>query len=173
MLDQFYPLIEYFRRIDVSGPGGVFTVCTLLVLPAWGLLVVAPGWRWSASLIAPVIVPALLAAAYAYLLATNFDRSAMSFGSLMSLERAFQNPALLVAGWLHYLALDLFVGSWEVRDSRRNGIRHLLVVPCLGLTLLFGPLGLAAYLFVRAMQTQRIPLEFTSGASRRRYTGDW
>jgi hypothetical protein len=59
-----------------------------------------------------------------------------------------------------------------VRDSRRNGVPHLLVVPCLVLTLFFGPLGLAAYLFLRAMHCRRVTLEFVSGHSRRRYGGN-
>ena len=56
---------------------------------------------------------------------------------------------MLLAGWLHYLAFDLFVGSWEVRDSRRVGVHHLLVIPCLFLTLMMGPVGLLAYLVLR------------------------
>ena len=172
-MDAFYPIIESLRRIDVSSAEGIFSACTLLVLPAWALLVLAPGWRWSASLIGPVIVPAILAGVYAWLLGSHFGRGDGGFGSLAAVQTFFSKPVLLVAGWIHYLAIDLFVGSWEVRDSRRNGIPHLLVLPCLALTLLFGPLGLAAYLFVRAMQTRRIPLEFSDGQSRRRYTGNW
>jgi hypothetical protein len=172
MLDEFYPLIEYFRRIDISGPEGMFRVCTLLVLPAWGMLVLAPRWRWSASLIAPVLVPALLAAVYAQYLAKSFSPALLRIESLVELQTLATKPALLLLGWIHWLALDLFVGSWEVRDSRRNGVPHLLVVPCLVLTLFFGPLGLAAYLFLRAMHCRRVTLEFVSGHSRRRYGGN-
>lgn len=39
--------------------------------------------------------------------------------------------------------------SWEVRDSQRRGLPHLLVVPCLVLTFLFGPAGLVLYLALR------------------------
>lgn len=56
---------------------------------------------------------------------------------------------LLLAGWVHYLAFDLFIGSWEVRDAQRHGLSHLLVVPCLALTFLFGPVGLLLYLGLR------------------------
>ena len=62
------------------------------------------------------------------------------------MRRLFGDEALLLAGWVHYLAFDLFVGSWEVRDAQRLGIPHLLVVPCLVLTFLFGPVGLLLYL---------------------------
>lgn len=53
------------------------------------------------------------------------------------------------AGWTHYLAFDLFIGGWEVRDARQRGIPHLLVVPVLVLTFLVGPAGLLLYLAIR------------------------
>jgi len=49
---------------------------------------------------------------------------------------------LLLAGWVHYLAFDLFIGSWEVEDAAANGIPHWLLLPCLFLTLMVGPVGL-------------------------------
>jgi hypothetical protein len=52
-------------------------------------------------------------------------------------------------GWAHYLAFDLFVGSWEVRDSQRLKIPHWQVVPCLLFTLMVGPVGLVLYLTLR------------------------
>src|SRR6266566_35749 len=61
----------------------------------------------------------------------------------------FSNRWLVLAGWIHYLAFDLFVGSWEVRDARERGIPHLAVVPCLLLTFMFGPAGWLAYSGVR------------------------
>jgi hypothetical protein len=57
---------------------------------------------------------------------------------------------MLLAGWTHYLAFDLIVGSWEVRDARERGISHWLVVPCLALTFMFGPVGFLAYQALRA-----------------------
>jgi hypothetical protein len=57
----------------------------------------------------------------------------------------------LLAGWTHYLAFDLFIGGWEVRDAQRRGISHLLVVPALILTFLVGPAGLLLYLAIRRL----------------------
>lgn len=51
-------------------------------------------------------------------------------------------PQIALAGWLHYLAFDLFVGAWEARTARAEGIPHWAVIPCLILTFLFGPAGL-------------------------------
>jgi hypothetical protein len=74
---------------------------------------------------------------------------------LSSVAMLFSNPWLLLAGWTHYLAFDLFIGSWEVRDARDRGLPHLLVVPCLALTFLFGPAGWLLYLTMRLTTARR------------------
>ena len=130
-------------------PEKLFSIFSTLVLPGWLLLVVAPRWKWTARLICAVLVPLLLALVYLYLVATQFGQSEGGFGSLAAVSRLFQNPYNLLAGWIHYLAFDLFVGSWEVRDAQRVGLHHLLVVPCLVLTFLLGPVGLLLYFALR------------------------
>ncbi|MCA1620147.1 MAG: DUF4281 domain-containing protein [Acidobacteria bacterium] len=131
-------------------PEQLFSLCGVLVLPGWLLLVVLPGWRWTARLVCPVVIPLLLALVYLWLVATTFGRTPGGFGSLAEVSQLFQNQWVLLAGWIHYLAFDLFVGAWEVRDARRVGVHHLLVVPCLVLTFLLGPVGLLLYLALRA-----------------------
>ena len=68
----------------------------------------------------------------------------------------FSNPWALLAGWVHYLAFDLLIGTWEVRDSRERGVPHLLVVPCLILTFLLGPAGWLLYMGVRSARSRVI-----------------
>jgi hypothetical protein len=131
-------------------PEKIFSLCGALVLPGWLLLVLLPRRRWAARLVCPVLIPLLLALVYLWLVATTFGRTPGGFGSLAEVSQLFQNQWVLLAGWIHYLAFDLFVGSWEVRDAQRNGVHHLLVVPCLVLTFLFGPVGLLLYFAVRA-----------------------
>ena len=55
----------------------------------------------------------------------------------------------MLVGWVHYLVFDLFVGAWIVRDARRRGIHHGLVLPCLFFTLMLGPIGLLLYAGLR------------------------
>jgi ABA DEFICIENT 4-like len=137
-------------------PEQLFSLCGMLVLPGWLLLVVLPGWKWTTRLICPVVIPLLLALVYLWLVATTFGRTPGGFGSLAEVSQLFQNRWVLLAGWIHYLAFDLFVGAWEVRDARRVGVRHLLVVPCLVLTFLFGPVGLLLYFALRAALGRRL-----------------
>ena len=139
----------------------LFSAVTLAVVPAWLLLVLAPRWRHSAGLVSGVLVPVLLAATYAWLAFRYFPEADDSFTSLAGVRAAFGNDYILLAGWIHYLAFDLFVGSWEVRDSQRNGINHLVVVPCLILTFLLGPIGLLAYMVVRVSTGRRLDVDRT------------
>ena len=71
----------------------------------------------------------------------------------------FSVEQTMLAGWVHYLVFDLFVGAWEVRDARRVGVHHLLVVPCLALTFMAGPIGLLLYLGLRAGIARRLGLD--------------
>ena len=133
----------------------LFSLASAAVLPGWALLVLVPRWKWTARLVGPVLIPALLSLLYLYLLATHWVSAQGAFGSLASVRRLFDDPAVLLAGWVHYLVFDLFVGSWEVRDARECGIPHLAVVPCLLLTFLFGPAGWLAYSGLRAAYPSR------------------
>jgi hypothetical protein len=127
----------------------LFSLAGNVALVGWLLLVIAPWWRPAPQLIAPFVVPLLLALIYAYLMATSLADANGDFNSLAGVRGLFENDRLLLAGWIHYLAFDLFIGSWEVRDARRLGIPHLLVVPCLICTFVLGPVGLLLYFALR------------------------
>ena len=97
---------------------------------------------------------------YAYLLfgyGTNPEE--FNFRTLYGVMVGFSVPHLVMAGWIHYLVFDLFVGAWEVRDAMRRNVPHWLVVPCLVLTLMFGPIGLLAYVLVRFFRTGVLEFE--------------
>jgi Domain of unknown function (DUF4281) len=133
----------------------VFSICNMLALAGWLMLVFA-GKNAKARLIAGVILPLLIAVVYAVLLALHGGESKGSFSSLAGVTALFSNPWLLLAGWIHYLAFDLFIGAWEVRDAQANAISHLLVIPCLLLTFLFGPVGLLLYFAIRAAKLKSV-----------------
>lgn len=130
-------------------PETLFSICSRFVLPGWLLLLVAPRWKWTARLISSCLIPLPLACVYLWLIVTHFRGASGGFGSLAQVAQLFANPYLLLAGWIHYLAFDLFIGSWEVRDAQRLGVHHLWVVPCLLLTFLLGPIGLLLYFVLR------------------------
>ncbi|MGC2401040.1 MAG: ABA4-like family protein [Acidobacteriaceae bacterium] len=130
----------------------LFRLCNSTALAGWVLLV-ATGWsarasRIVSSLITGLLVPALLSGVYLALILTHWGGHKGGFGSLSGVMLLFTDRWLVVAGWVHYLAFDLFIGSWQVRDARRNHVPFWLVVPCLVLTFLFGPIGLLLYLIL-------------------------
>ena len=129
----------------------LFNLCNRFVLPAWLLLIVAPRWSWTQKIISHAWIPVLLGVAYLYAMTNAYPfPEGAGFSSLPAVMNAFTVPWLVVAGWIHYLAFDLFVGAWIARDSIRQSISHVLVIPCLVFTFLLGPVGLLLYLLVKA-----------------------
>jgi hypothetical protein len=131
-------------------PGTIFSIANTTALAAWLLLALWPRHHRTPQIVAGAAVPALFAAAYAVILAAAWRGSAGGFSTLADVALLFGNPWLLLAGWIHYLAFDLLVGCWEVRDARARGIPQAFVVPCLALTFMFGPAGWLAYVVLRS-----------------------
>jgi hypothetical protein len=126
----------------------LFSILNLLTMASWLPLLFLPRARWASTHV-PIVVPALLAVVYIVLVAISLPGSEGGFSSLSGVSTLFADRRALLAGWTHYLAFDLFIGGWEVRDAQSRGVPHLLVVPALVLTFLLGPSGLLFYLLVR------------------------
>jgi len=133
----------------------LFGLAGNIVTPVWLLLIFAPRWRWTQRL-ATFAVPLLLAGLYGFLLLHGNPLKGSGFATLAQISQLFALPQVLLAGWVHYLAFDLFTGSWEARDAARLGISPWLVAPCLVLTFLLGPLGLALDLLLRLMLRKEV-----------------
>jgi len=140
----------------------IFTICNTAILLPWLLLVVAPRWQWTQIIIYSYLFPLAIAVVYLVVLLMTMnsgDGGAFNFFSLEGVSEIFSRKEVVLIGWLHYLAFDLFVGSWEVRDAQRNSIHHLLVVPCLFFTLMYGPVGLLMYMIIRFIKTRQLVVE--------------
>ena len=122
----------------------------MLALGGWVALVASPPRRrWAPTVwkFTGRAIPLLLAVAYVALIAAHWGPG--GFGSLAQVRQLFDQPGLLAAGWLHYLAFDLFVGTWIARRAGELGLPHVLAVPCLLLTFMSGPAGLLAFAALR------------------------
>ncbi|MDM4766234.1 ABA4-like family protein [Pelomonas sp. SE-A7] len=132
-------------------PARVFAIGNGLAPLGWLLLVASPyraSWSRWARLVSGRVLPLLLAVAYVALFLHN-GMGDGGYGSLDEVRRLLAQPALLTAGWLHYLAFDLFVGSWIAERGGAMGLPHWLIVPLLLLSFLFGPAGLLAFALLR------------------------
>jgi hypothetical protein len=125
----------------------LFQYANTTALVCWIVLILQP--RRTVRILR-FAVPALMALLYIWALSTAPTNPDGGFGSLAQVKALFSQDRAILAGWVHYLAFDLFVGCWEVTDAQERGIKHLLVVPCLVLTFMFGPAGLLLYLMLRA-----------------------
>jgi hypothetical protein len=137
-------------------PEQIFSIANLIAMAAWVALVILPGRRWVTEVLTSTAIPLLFAVAYTLIVATTFGRTPGGFSSLAAVATLFGNPWALLAGWIHYLAFDLLIGTWEARDARERGVPHLLLVPCLILTFLFGPAGWLLYRGVRLARSPQM-----------------
>ena len=129
----------------------IFTAANLTAALGWLLMVLAPRSRLTNRVVLSGALPLALSVLYTGMIIVHFSGSEGGFGSLPEVVRLFRQPAMVLTGWIHYLAFDLFIGAWETRDARRRGVPHLALVPCLLLTFMFGPVGLLAYAGVRVV----------------------
>jgi hypothetical protein len=138
----------------------IFKLCGLLAMLGWLGLLLTPLWpkrsrEWLPRLIFAIAVPAIIAVFYTALIAMHWAGHRGGFNSLDDVMLLFTDRWMVTAGWIHYLAFDLFIGGWEIEDSRQRGVPHLAVAPCLLLTFFFGPMGLLLYLAVRGIVSKR------------------
>jgi Domain of unknown function (DUF4281) len=128
----------------------IFSLANMIAVAGWLVLLASPFLPRLADRISSLAIPSLLAVAYCGLVLAFWFSAKGGFDSLDHVAALFQTRELLLAGWIHYLAFDLFVGAWIVRAAREAAVPFILVVPCLALTFLFGPSGLLAFLALRA-----------------------
>jgi len=134
-------------------------IATATVLVPWLLLLVAPRWAWTDRIVQSVAPAVILVPIYvACIFFDPVGPAAPSFFTVDGIQSIFASRRTAVGCWVHYLVFDLFVGAWQVRDARALGIAHRWVVPCLLLTLWFGPVGYAAYLLLRVWLRKRASL---------------
>ncbi len=135
-----------------------FKLLNASVLPAWALLILAPQWNVTQKLVHSMLYPVALGLFYLGCMVTSMAfgvtghvafEGAVDFTTLEGVRNIFGNDMGVLVGWAHYLVFDLFVGAWEARDAQRRGISHWILVPCLALTFMLGPVGLLIYLVVR------------------------
>lgn len=143
-------------------PETVFQLANALVLPQWLLMLVAPRWRATQALVRSFALPALLAVIYATYLFSGKPVDFTSFGSLAGIKNLFAtgSDAVMLAGWVHYLAFDLVAGSTMLLNAQREKIPHWLIVVPLFFCFMLGPVGWLLYWIIRLIRTRTVLFEF-------------
>ena len=131
----------------------VFRIANLAVLPWWALWLVAPRSALAQRSAGHAAVFLVLATVYAVLLGLAFATQPPAGFGFDGLRAALGAPVGFVAGWVHYLVFDLFVGAWILRESRRIDVEPR---PYLFLALMAGPLGLGSFLVRRLLRLRSL-----------------
>ncbi len=117
----------------------------------WVILIFLPRRWFLLTAIPRFIIPFGLSLLYAGLAMSHFFTvEGGGFGSLDEVAILLGTPEMLLAGWVHYLAFDLFIGGWIAVQADKIGVNRVIQAPILVATFMFGPVGLATFLAMRA-----------------------
>ena len=132
------------------------------VLPFWLLLIIMPNSKITQLFVNSIVLPLILSTVYVYIIyqTTLLDESMFDifklYLSLDNLYTVFATESFLLAFWIHFLVLNLFLGSWVSRDGvRYNMSRKLVAIPLI-IIYLTGPLGLVLYWLFRIFYAKRL-----------------
>ena len=132
------------------------------VLPFWITLIAIPNSRFSKIFINSIIIPLILSATYFYVVyqAVLFEESFFNifkiYLSLENLQKILSIDSFLVIFWIHFLALNLFLGCWVSRDGIKYNVSRPLVIISLILIYFIGPIGLVFYWLFRIFFAKKL-----------------
>ena len=147
-----------------------FTIETLYmwinlgVLPFWFILIIFPQSHLSRIFVTSIFPFFILSGVYililykSYLIGYDFDGNFTLYLGLSELSRLFEDHLYIMIFWTHFIAINLFIGGWIVKDSQKFSINKVLMAVPLILTYLIGPIGLFLYWIIRIFYAKRISL---------------
>ena len=101
--------------------------------------------------------PLGLSAVYSALIIFFFFKAPGGFDTLANVQLLFTSEWAALAGWIHYLAFDLFMGAWIAKRVMDEGLTRLLLIPLLPLTFMFGPMGFLGFEVTRLLFRRAAP----------------
>ena len=134
------------------------------VLPFWFILIVFPQSNLSRIFVTSIFPFLILSGVYifilykSYLIGYDFDGNFSLYIGLNELSRLFEDHLYIMIFWTHFIAINLFIGGWIVKDSQKFSINKVLMAVPLIVTYLIGPIGLFLYWIVRIFYAKRISL---------------
>lgn len=136
----------------------LFDIASSSAMAGWLILIVGIVARrdWLRDGLAGRWWPLGLAALYSVLIVFFFAKTDGGFDSLANVQLLFTSPWAALAGWVHYLAFDLFIGAVIARRVVEEGLPRLTLVVLLPLTFLFGPMGLLGFELSRLLFNRNV-----------------
>ena len=134
------------------------------VLPFWFILIIFPQSHLSRIFITSIFPIFILSGVYifvlykSYIVGYDFNGTFSLYLGLNELSRLFEDHLYLMLFWIHFIAINLFIGGWIVKDSQKFYINKVLLALPLLVTYLIGPIGLFLYWIIRIFYAKKISL---------------
>ncbi len=135
-------------------PDQLFTWAGQAVFYGWLILIFLPRIK-TLFFIPQYLIPITIGLLYSGLMLAHYSNSDGGFGSIAHVRILFESDFILLAGWVHYLAFDLFVGAWIAVKADAIGLTRLIQAPILLATYMFSPIGLVLFLSIRVIFTAK------------------
>ncbi len=132
------------------------------VLPFWLMLIIIPSSKITRIFVNSIILPLIIGSLYGYIIyqAVILNEPLMDvfklYLSLDDLYTLFSIESFLLIFWLHFIAINLFLGSWVSSEGvKYNMPRGLIFLPLI-LIYFTGPIGLVFYWLIRIFYAKKI-----------------
>jgi len=150
------------QLIDYLTFENIYMGANIVLIPFWLLLIIAPNSNFTQFFINSIILPLLISSAYIFVVRQMLllDESIFDifnlYLSLDSLYTVFATESFLLIFWLHFLSINLFLGSWMSRDAIKYNISRGIVFVPLVLIYFAGPVGLVLYWIIRIFFAKKL-----------------
>ena len=134
------------------------------VLPFWLLIIFFPQSHLCKYLATSIFPIFLLSGAYIFILyqanigSFDFIGNFNLYLGLSYVSELFRDDLYLLMFWTHFVAVNLFIGGWILKDSNKFGINKIILAFPLILTYLIGPLGILLYWIIRIFYAKSLSL---------------
>tara|TARA_Y100000590_G_scaffold395653_1_gene475817 strand:- start:319 stop:792 length:474 start_codon:yes stop_codon:yes gene_type:complete len=134
------------------------------VIPFWFILVFFPNSNICSYFVTSILPILIFGSVYLYLIyyffisGYDFMNNFRLYLELNELNKLFSNKSFLILFWIHFLAINLFCGSWIVKDSQKLMIPKYLVSFPLVITYFIGPVGVFVYWIFRIFFSKKLSI---------------
>ena len=155
MIDQIYT----FFSIEM-----IYLCLNFGVLPFWFMLLFFPQTKICRIFVTSVFPILVLATIDLYLIfqisknGFNFFEGFNLYLGIDELLNLFSNKNYIIIFWIHFLTINLFCGSWIVKDYQKINMPKTLAFIPIVLTYFIGPFGVSLYWLLRIFFSKKIDL---------------
>ena len=134
------------------------------VIPFWLMLIFLPNSKLGSIFVSSIFPIFILSGAYIFIIyksyfgSYDFYNNFSLYLGINNLSDLFTNKEFIIIFWIHFLAINLFCGSWMSRDASKLLITKYIMFFPLVITYFIGPLGIFIYWIIRMFYAKKISL---------------